>query len=104
MPGGFGFTGNTFKRILKNSIKYNNNAQTDRASGGSSIANNNRYLHSLVNLKKSSSSCHSSVSLQNNYYLLYILSISLQDIKLSELFQQPPAPLMITGDFNALNP
>ena len=41
----------TDKINIKNYITYNCYAQTDRASGGSSIAINNRYFHSQINLK-----------------------------------------------------
>ena len=49
----------TNKINIKNYVMYNYYAQTNRASGGSSIAINN-----------SSSSCNSSFSSQNNYSLL----------------------------------
>ena len=41
----------TDKINIKNYIMYNCYAQTDRTSGGSSIAINNRYFHSQINLK-----------------------------------------------------
>ena len=65
-PGSFVLTGNTFKITdkinIKNYIMYNNYAQTDRASGGFSIAINNRYFYSQI----TSSCCNSSFSSQNH--------------------------------------
>ena len=42
----------TDKINLKNYVTYNCYAKTDRASGGSFIAINNRYFHSQINLKR----------------------------------------------------
>ena len=106
MPGGFGFTGNTFKRILKNSIKYNNNAQTDRASGGSSIAINNKYFHSQIDLKTNLQafairlSLHKTITVRSVYIPP---NYKLQPREYTELIQQLPTPFMIMGDFHAHN-
>ena len=45
------FEGNGQKINIKKYIMYNCYTQTDRVSGGSSIAINNRYFHSQINLK-----------------------------------------------------
>ena len=58
----------TDKINLKNYVTYNCYAKTDRASGGSFIAINNRYFHSQIDLN----SCNPFLSSQNNYSLLYL--------------------------------
>ena len=93
----------TDKINIKNYIMYNCYAQTDRTSGGSSIAINNRYFHSQIKLKKKTFK-------QFQFALLpFPLSISLQTINLNlvnlyNLLNSFQLHLCLWGDFSAHNP
>ena len=90
---------------MKNYIMYNCYAEIDRATGGSSIAINNRYFHSQINLKKPFKQLQFGFFLHKTITLcsVYISpNYKLQPRELTELIQQLPAPFMIVGGVYAL--
>jgi endonuclease/exonuclease/phosphatase (EEP) superfamily protein YafD len=86
---------------------YNHYAQADRASGGSSIAVHNNYIHSHVNLKTNLQATAVRLSLNKTITLCSIYvppNYQLQSQELINLIEQLPAPFLFMGDFNAHNP
>ena len=97
----------TDKINIKNYIMYNCYAQTDRASGASSIAINSRYFHSQINLKTNILGAAIRISLYKTTTLCSVYippNYKLEPRELTDLIEQLPTPFMIVGDFNAQNP
>ena len=85
---------------------YNNYAQTERASDGSSIGISNNIFHSQINLKTNLQAVAVRLSLRKTITLCSIYippTFQLQPLDLTKI-EQLPAPFMIMGDFNAHNP
>ena len=97
----------TDKINIKHYAMYNHYAQTDRASGGSSIAVHSNYIHSEINLKTNLQAIAIRLSLDKTITLCSVYippNHQVQTQELTNLIQQLPAPFILMGDFNAHNP
>ena len=94
------------KFTTKNYTMYNKYAQTEKASGGSSIAISNNIFHSQIDWKTNLQAVAVRLTLHKTITLCSIYippNFPLPPFDLTNLIKQVPAPFMIIGDFNAHN-